>query len=81
MDSLDVTEMRIVITGTFPTLKRAEAVEWIEAHGGIVQASVNKHTDMVIVGEKAGATKLRGAANLGIDQMDAIEFEDIINAG
>ena len=56
-------------------------MEWIEAHGGIVQASVNKHTDMVIVGEKAGATKLRGAANLGIDQMDAIEFEDIINAG
>lgn len=77
---IDVTDMKIVITGTFPNLKRAEAVEWIELRGGSVQASVNKYTDMVIVGEKAGATKLRGASNLGIDQVDAAEFEEMINA-
>ena len=54
-----------VITGTLPTLKRSEAKELIEAHGGKVSGSVSKKTDFVLAGEEAGS-KLEKANSLGI---------------
>ena len=54
-----------VITGTLPTLKRNEAKELIEAHGGKVSGSVSKKTDFLLAGEEAGS-KLEKATSLGI---------------
>lgn len=54
-----------VITGTLPTLKRNEAKEMIEAHGGKVSGSVSKKTDFLLAGEEAGS-KLEKANSLGI---------------
>lgn len=54
-----------VITGTLPTLKRTEAADLIQAHGGKVTGSVSKKTDYLLAGEAAGS-KLDKANSLGI---------------
>ncbi len=57
--------LTFVLTGTFPTLKREEAKERIEAAGGKVVGSVSKNTSFVIAGSEAGS-KLTKAGELGI---------------
>lgn len=54
-----------VLTGTFPTLKREEAKERIEAAGGKVVGSVSSKTHFVVAGEEAGS-KLDKAKALSI---------------
>ncbi|MDD6667143.1 MAG: NAD-dependent DNA ligase LigA [Lachnospiraceae bacterium] len=54
-----------VITGTLPTLKRTEAADLIQKHGGKVTGSVSKKTDYLLAGEAAGS-KLTKAQSLGI---------------
>ena len=54
-----------VITGTLPTLSRAEAKERIEAGGGKVTGSVSSKTDYLLAGEKAGG-KLKKAQQAGV---------------
>lgn len=65
--------MKIVLTGTLPSLKRAEAKEIIEARGGNVTSSVSKSTDLVVAGESAGS-KLDKANSLGVNVIDEKEF-------
>ncbi len=48
-------DKRFVLTGTLKNIKRSEAIEKIEQHGGIVTNSVSKNTDFVIVGENPGS--------------------------
>lgn len=62
-----------VLTGTLPTLKRAEASAIIEAHGGKTSSSVSKKTDYVLAGEEAGS-KLVKAQTLGIKILTEEEF-------
>ncbi len=54
-----------VLTGTLPTLTRAQATEIIEKRGGRVSGSVSKKTSYVLAGEDAGS-KLAKANQLGI---------------
>ena len=58
-----------VLTGTFPTLKRDEAKEMLEAAGAKVAGSVSKKTDYVVAGEEAGS-KLEKARELGVAVID-----------
>ena len=58
-----------VLTGTFPTLKREEAKEMLEAAGAKVAGSVSKKTDYVVAGEEAGS-KLDKARELGVAVID-----------
>ena len=62
-----------VLTGTLPTLKRAEASKMIEAQGGKTSSSVSKKTDYVLAGEEAGS-KLVKAQSLGITILTEEEF-------
>ncbi len=56
---------KIVITGRFEEMSRAEATALVEKNGGKVTGSVSKNTDFVIAGEDAGS-KLEKANSLGI---------------
>ena len=58
-----------VLTGTFPTLKRDEAKDLLEAAGAKVAGSVSKKTDYVVAGEDAGS-KLDKARELGVAVID-----------
>ncbi|MGQ0703252.1 MAG: NAD-dependent DNA ligase LigA [Gemmatimonadales bacterium] len=62
-----------VLTGTLPSLSRAQATDLIERAGGHVTGSVSKQTDLVIAGEPAG-TKLEKAKALGIEVIDEAEL-------
>lgn len=62
-----------VLTGTLPTLKRADAKVRIERLGGKVTDSVSAKTSVVLAGEEAGS-KLEKAKKLNITIIDEAEF-------
>ena len=68
--------MKIVLTGTLPTLKRNDAKEMIESRGGKSTSSVSKSTTFVLAGEEAGS-KLTKANDLGIKVIDEDTFIEI----
>lgn len=68
--------MKIVLTGTLPTLKRNDAKEIIESRGGKATSSVSKSTTFVLAGEDAGS-KLTKANDLGIKVIDEDKFLEI----
>ena len=59
----------VVLTGTFPSLKREEAKAMLEAAGAKVAGSVSKKTDFVVAGDEAGS-KLDKALALGVRVID-----------
>lgn len=72
--------MTFVLTGTLPTLTRAQAEEMIRKNGGKATGSVSKKTSVVLAGESAGS-KLEKATKLGVRIMDEAEFLLIIEKG
>lgn len=58
-----------VLTGTLPSMGRAEAKVLIQQAGGSVTSSVSKKTDYLVAGESAGS-KLDKAQSLGITILD-----------
>lgn len=62
-----------VVTGTLPSLSRAQAIALIEAAGGRVADSVSKKTTALVVGADAGS-KLERAKALGIPIIDEAEL-------
>ncbi len=67
----------LVLTGTLPTLQRAQAEELIRLHGGKTLSSVSKKTDLVLAGEAAGS-KLDKARQLGVQIIDEATFLQLI---
>ena len=65
--------LSFVITGTLPTLARAEAGALIERAGGRVTGSVTSKTDFLVVGEDAGS-KLAKARALGIPELSEADL-------
>lgn len=65
--------LTFVLTGSFPTLKREEAKEMLEAAGAKVSGSVSKKTSVVVAGEDAGS-KLEKARELGVEIIDEAEM-------
>lgn len=70
-------EKTFVITGTLPTLKRDEAKDLIQNHGGKVSDSVSAKTDYLLAGEKAGS-KLAKAEKLGVKVISEAELMALI---
>ncbi len=65
--------LKVVFTGTLPTLGRRQAKELAEAAGAEVTGSVSRTTGLVVAGEKAGS-KLERAEALGVTVVDEAEF-------
>ena len=63
----------VVITGTLPTLSRADAKQRVLAAGGKVTDSVSKATSVLVVGADAGS-KLDKARALGVETIDEAEL-------
>lgn len=72
----EYTDKKIVITGSFKKYKRSDLENIFSNKGLIVQSSIGKSTDILVVGEKAGS-KLEKAEKLGtkiIKEKDLDEF-------
>jgi DNA ligase (NAD+) len=69
----DFAGLTFVVTGTLPTLSRAEAKAFIEQRGGRVAGSVSGRTDYVVVGEDPGS-KMERARELGVKQLSEAEL-------
>lgn len=67
-----------VLTGTLPTLTRAQAGKLIEEHGGRVSGSVSKRTTYLLAGEDAGS-KLTKAQKLQIPILTEEEFRKLLS--
>lgn len=63
----------VVLTGSLPTLSRAQATARLEGAGATVTGSVSKKTTFVVAGEEAGS-KLEKARTLGIEVIDEAEL-------
>src|SRR3712207_1428186 len=70
--------MKIVLTGTLPSMKRNDAKKIIENLGGRATSSVSKSTDFVLAGEEAGS-KLDKANSLGVKVIDEGEFLSLLD--
>ena len=66
-----------VLTGTLPTMTRAQASKIIEDNGGKTSSSVSKKTDFVLAGEDAGS-KLTKANALGVTVITEQQLLDMI---
>lgn len=75
--SQQLSGLTFVLTGTLPTLSRAEASALITENGGKVSGSVSKKTDYVLAGEDAGS-KLRHAQELGVPVLSEETFMKMI---
>ncbi len=69
--------MTFVLTGTLPSMTRAQAAEIIEANGGKTSSSVSKKTTYVLAGEDAGS-KLTKAQALGVTIINQEQFEKML---
>lgn len=72
--------LTFVLTGTLPTLSRAQAGAIIERCGGKTSSSVSKKTSYVLAGEEAGS-KLDKANKLGIPVITETEFFEMTKGG
>lgn len=79
VSALPLEGLTFVITGTLPTMSRAEAKDFIQAHGGKVTGSVSKKTDYLLAGEDPGS-KLQKAQALGIPVIDEARLREMSGA-
>jgi DNA ligase (NAD+) len=73
-----VSGKTIVFTGRLEKMGREEAKAQAEALGAKVAGSVSKNTDYVVAGAEAGS-KLKKAAELGVQVLSEDEWIDIIS--
>ena len=66
-----------VLTGTLPTLSRAQATQLIEDAGGRVAGSISKKTTALVAGDDAGS-KLEKAKELGVAVIDEAELKRLL---
>jgi DNA ligase (NAD+) len=76
-EELPLAGKTFVVTGTLPSMTRAEATGKIEALGGHVTSSVSKKTDYVLAGAEPGG-KLDKARELGVRIIDDAEFRKML---
>jgi DNA ligase (NAD+) len=68
----------ILVTGTLVSYDREGVQALIRSHGGKVASGPSSNVSFVVVGEKAGASKLKKVADLGLDVLDEEAFLAIL---
>lgn len=68
----------VVVTGVVEGYTRSEADELVTKNGGTAASSVTKNTDILVIGEKPGGSKLKKAEALGTKTMTADEFKKML---
>lgn len=66
--------LTFLYTGTFDNFSREEIEQKIEANGGKLVSGVSKKLNYLIVGEGAGPSKIKKAADLGVKMISEAEF-------
>ncbi len=77
--SQNLTNMSIVISGTFAQHSRKQLQELIQQHGGKNTSSVSSNTDYLLAGENAGSKKLNQARQHNIPIISETEFLKMID--
>lgn len=78
LESSAVSGQRIVFTGTMRQGSRDEMKAQAKKFGAKVGASITGKTDMLICGEKVGASKLKKAGDLGVKILSEAEYLQLI---
>ena len=73
--------MTIVITGSLDAMTRDEAQQAIRRLGGNPTGSVSSNTDLLVVGDSPGSSKLEDAEEHGTRTIDEEAFLDLIGEG
>jgi DNA ligase (NAD+) len=73
-----VAGLGIVFTGKMLSGDRKEMEARARELGARVQSSVSKNTDLLVTGEKPGASKLKKAEALGTRHLQEAEYRDLI---
>jgi DNA ligase (NAD+) len=68
-----------VITGTFETMSRNQAVDRIRSLGGIFQTAIAKDTTYLVTGGKVGGSKLKKAQEYGTKIINEQQLKEIIS--
>lgn len=68
---------KLVLTGSLPSMTRADATELIEKHGGKTTTSVSKNIDYLLAGDSPGS-KYEKAEKLGIPILNEDDFRELI---
>jgi DNA ligase (NAD+) len=76
----NLSGLTFVITGTLSSSRKTIASR-IEALGGKVTNSVSGATDYLVAGEKTGKTKLSAAAEHGVQVIDEVALEKLLQEG
>ena len=71
--------LTLMATGTLTNFSRDEIKESVIANGGIYASGISKKLDYLIVGDKAGSSKLKKAEELGIKQITEDDYLNFIN--
>lgn len=78
--SLPLADKTVVVTGTLEHYSRDEIKSVIRAAGGKVGATVSGATDIVLVGDAPGATKIRAARAHNVPTVTEWEFRAILES-
>ena len=78
LESQNLSGLSFVFTGTLKTIKRSEAKNYVESHGGHLSSSVSKNTDFLVAGNSSGS-KLKKAQDLNIKIIDERKFLEMVD--
>ena len=77
LESQNLSGLSFVFTGTLKRIKRSEAKNYVESHGGHLSSSVSKNTDFLVAGNSSGS-KLKKAQDLNIKIIDELKFLEMV---
>ena len=69
------------MTGTLESFTRDEAAETIKKRGGKSPGSVSSKTNVLVLGDNPGGSKVAKAEQLGIPILNETQFKNLLQTG